>query len=271
MIKKRVTKVVIPVAGLGSRMFPVTLGISKAMLPIGNKPVIQYILEECKAARIEEIIFILGTNNQDLYNFLTINKRLCGRDKLIEYKQYKELIELLDSFKMVFLYQHNQNGLGGAIGLAGGILGNDDFAVILGDNPIISDYKHGINALINKHQKTQLSYIGLKNVALEDANKYGMVELSKNNKIISVKEKPNIEENTSTNAIMGRYVFNNSVLETIYDQINNEFDVEINLSKAIESLIASKQVKGMLIEPDILDTGNIDGYSDAWQKYRNLM
>lgn len=264
----KIRKVIIPVAGNATRMFPETLGISKTMLPIGKKPAIQYILEECREAGIEEVILVMNYGSQDLIKFLSLNKNKSIVNKYKDNADVNELISLLNCFKFHFLFQQERSGLAGAIALAKNIIQHEDFAVILGDNPILTNYKNGILNIIKRYRKTGFSYIGLKEVSDEEVSKYGMVTVKSGLKVIDIQEKPE-KYNTNT-AIMGRYVFTNNILDVLAKQIENYSDKEINLTEGLKYLITSNSLKGVVLLADIMDVGNEEDYLNTIKKYIEL-
>lgn len=260
---KKINKVVIPIAGFGSRMFPVTLGISKAMLPILNKPVIQYLIEECVSASIFEIIIIMSEFQDDVKKYLTLNNKYAI-EKFKDNQEVKNLVDLLKSVKITFVIQKEQKGLGHAIYCAKEYVGDEDFAVILGDNPVLGEkeQENGIKQLHNKYIVNNGYYIGVKKVELEDTKKYGIVsaidyacECFQLNGMI---EKP-LSNPPSQYAALGRYVLKNSIfkyLENTKPGANNE----IQITDAIKTAIDNELVYGAKLNGTCYDTGNVDGF-----------
>lgn len=270
-----IKKAIIPVAGYGSRLFPATIAMSKALFPIGNKPILHYILEECMLAEIKELIFIISPEQMDIINYLTLTKTKKLLKKFPESKELVEHYNLIKYFKKInFVIQQNQNGLGEAILLGSPYIDIDEsFAIILGDNPIIENTTLGISEVIKYwKQNGYCNVIGLKEVALSEASKYGLAFFNENNDelISEVVEKP--KNPKSNKAIIGRYVFQYNIFKYLKDvkKIKKEKKdtSELDLTGAINlSSADNMNVYGLLLRGAVEDTGNLKGYNSAIIKY----
>ena len=273
MNKKEIKTVVIPAAGYGSRLFPASMTLSKILFPIGNKTILSFILEECMFAGIKNLIFIISPEQLDIVKYLTIdnlNTLLKKFPKSNELNLHKSYLESFDSIK--FVIQSKARGLGDAILQAQKSLEYDeDFAVILGDNPIITENTLGISELLKVYYNNpKNNVLGLVKVKDEDVSKYGIASIDedRNNLVTGVIEKPkNIP--CSNNAIMGRYIFKYNIFD--YLKANKKITPssrELDLSGALnDTLNDSRNISGCLIQAEVEDTGNVDGYLLAIKKY----
>ena len=263
----KINKVVIPIAGYGTRMFPVTLGVCKAMLPILNKPVIQYILEECVNSGIYHIVLVMSPNQESVKDYLELkNKDVL--DKFKDKKEVQDLISLRKKIKIDYVIQEEQKGLGHAILMAKDIIGEEDFGVLLGDNPIlINSGIYGIGELYAKYQANRAYYIGVKEVSLDETKNYGVIKYDKeyNNKdtilLLDMIEKP--QSNPPSNiASLGRYILGNSIFKYL-EEAEIGYGGEIQLTDAIRKAIKKESVYAFILENEILDSGNKVGFVEA--------
>lgn len=268
---KEIKKCIIPVAGYGSRLFPATITTSKTLLPLGNKPALSYLLEECMFAGLKEIILIISPEQVDVVKYLSLEHldtllKVFPTNK--DLLAHKALIEYFDAIK--FHVQLHPDGLGNAIYLAKAYLENDeDVAVILGDNPAIDNCGKGIIELIKKYRENpKASYIGLKKIPVEDHCKYGMVSLNfdRDKLITGLLEKPQ-NMPCSDYAIFGRYILKYDVFDHIKYQKKYHKNKELNLTTPLSDyLYEHGKIYGVILEADILDTGNPVDYAKAFEK-----
>lgn len=262
----KISKVVIPIAGYGSRMFPETLGVIKAMLPLVDKPVILYLIEEAYKAGMDEIIIVMSKSQEDVKKFLTLSDEAV-LNKFAAKKEVIALKELLGKVKLTFVVQTSQKGLGDAIGCAKEICNGEDFGVILGDNPILSREPgaFGIGQLYEEYKKNNGYYIGVKEVPLADTKKYGIVS-SKDSSTTTflldgMVEKP--QDNPPTNcAALGRYILKNSIFDYL-TQITAGVGGEIQITDAIKIAIDKEKVYGTKLKGTCHDTGDRLGFVKA--------
>ena len=262
----KISKVVIPIAGYGSRMFPSTLGVVKAMLPLVDKPVILYLIEEALAANMNEIIIVYSSTQESVKNYLLLQDEAV----LEHFKDKKEVIELktlLSKIKLTFVLQKEQKGLGDAIASAKDAVSGEDFAVILGDNPILArDVKsYGVGQLYDEYQKENGYYIGVKEVDIKDASKYGIVS-SKNISgstflLDGMIEKPK-DNPPSKYAALGRYILKNSIFDYLKDTTEG-VGGEIQITDALIKAIEHEKVYGTVLSGTCHDTGNRAGFVKA--------
>jgi UTP--glucose-1-phosphate uridylyltransferase len=259
---KRVKKAIIPAAGLGTRFLPATKAMPKEMLPIINKPTIQYIVEEAIEAGIEDIIIVTGKGKRAIEDHFDNSFELEGR--LLESGKLELLEEVQRSAKVEIHYirQKEARGLGHAVWCARKFIGNEPFAVLLGDDIVRSDVPC-LRQLINEYDKTGKSVIGVQEVPYEETNRYGIIEpMSQDGRLYEVQrfiEKPKLGTSTSNLAIMGRYVFTPQIFEYL-----NRHSIgaggEIQLTDAIQMLNEDESVFAYNFEGTRFDVGERLGY-----------
>lgn len=262
---KEINKVVIPIAGYGSRMFPATLGVTKAMLPILNKPVIQIILEECVKAGINHVILVISPSQDAVIDYFSL-KNQDAIKKFSDKDSVKELKELVSKIKIDYVIQHEQKGLGHAILITKDLVNGEDFGVILGDNPILHKDIYGIGELYQAYKENSAYYIGLKEVDDNDTSKYGIVSFCEreNDKQVLLDEMIEKPKNNppSNLAALGRYILKNSIfsyLEVTMAGVGGE----IQLTDALRMAIKQEKVYGYLLDGHILDSGNKVGFFET--------
>ncbi len=244
-ILKQIKKAIIPAAGLGTRFLPATKAMPKEMLPILDKPTIQYIVEEASRAGIEDIIIVTGKHKRAIEDHFDNQKELemaledKGKTELLEKVQYST--ELANIF---YVRQKEQKGLGHAIYSARQFIGNEPFAVLLGDDIVESDIP-AIKQLMDVYEETGNSVIGVQEVPETDTHRYGIIDpLSKEERRYEVQkfvEKPKQGTAPSNLAIMGRYVLTPEIFDYIKTQKKGAGN-EIQLTDAIERMNNDYQV-----------------------------
>jgi UTP--glucose-1-phosphate uridylyltransferase len=264
----RVKKAVIPAAGLGTRFLPATKAQPKEMLPIVDKPTIQYIVEEAVASGIEDIIIVTGRGKRAIEDHfdksLELEKELLYKGKEEELATVREISELAD---IHYIRQKEPLGLGHAIWCARKFIGNDPFAVMLGDDIVVSETPC-LKQLVNEFERTQSSVIGVQEVGTEDISKYGIVDpysQGRGEQIFKVRdlvEKPSPEEAPSNLAIMGRYVLTPDILD-ILERIDPGKGNEIQLTDALKVLVNQQDIFAYMFEGKRYDIGNKYGFVQA--------
>ena len=260
----RIKKAVLPVAGMGTRFLPATKSSPKEMLPLVDKPVIQYVIEEAIASGIEQIIMITGRGKNAIEDHfdrsVELEHLLESKNKHEELEQVRKISEMCD---FCYIRQKEPLGLGHAILRARDIVGNEPFAVLLGDDLIHSNGKPGLKQLIELYEKTGGSIVAVEKVDKENISKYGVVEpYSTDDELCKVKslvEKPNADEAPSDLAIIGRYILKPSIfdlLETVQPDKSNE----IQLTAGLNMLCATEELYGCKFEGKRYDTGNKLGF-----------
>lgn len=262
---KTVKKVIIPAAGLGTRFLPATKAMPKEMLPILDKPTIQYIVEEAIASGIEDIIIVTGKGKRAIEDHFDHAFELEAN--LVE----KEKFDLLDrviessSIDIHYIRQKKPLGLGHAIWCARKFIGDEPFGVLLGDDIIKSDIP-GLKQLINQFEKTGSSVLGVREVNEEDVHKYGVIDpVSTESNLIMVKsfiEKPSREEAPSNLAIIGRYILTPEIFPFL-DEKKVGKGGEIQLTDAIEQLNTIQNVYAFKFEGKRYDVGDKLGFIET--------
>ncbi|EOA8662728.1 UTP--glucose-1-phosphate uridylyltransferase GalU [Staphylococcus aureus] len=267
---KKIKKAIIPAAGLGTRFLPATKAMPKEMLPILDKPTIQYIVEEAARAGIEDIIIVTGRHKRAIEDHFDSQKELemvlkeKGKSELLEKVQYST--ELANIF---YVRQKEQKGLGHAISSARQFIGNEPFAVLLGDDIVESEVP-AVKQLIDVYEETGHSVIGVQEVPEADTHRYGIIDpLTKNGRQYEVKkfvEKPAQGTAPSNLAIMGRYVLTPEIFDYLKTQKEGA-DNEIQLTDAIERMNNDNQVYAYDFEGERYDVGEKLGFVKTTIEY----
>lgn len=236
---KKVKKAIIPAAGLGTRFLPATKAMPKEMLPIVDKPTIQYIIEEAVASGIEDIIIVTGKGKRAIEDHFDNSFEL--EQNLIEKGKFELLSEVQKSSQMAdihYIRQKEPKGLGHAIWCARKFIGNEPFAVLLGDD-IVQAEKPCLKQLIDQYERYQASVLGVQKVPMEEVSRYGIVNGNEIGErffsVNSLVEKPKMEEAPSNLAIMGRYILNPRIFDILGEQ-GPGAGGEIQLTDAIAGL-----------------------------------
>ncbi|QBB14743.1 UTP--glucose-1-phosphate uridylyltransferase GalU [Staphylococcus aureus] len=267
---KKLKKAIIPAAGLGTRFLPATKAMPKEMLPILDKPTIQYIVEEAARAGIEDIIIVTGRHKRAIEDHFDSQKELemvlkeKGKSELLEKVQYST--ELANIF---YVRQKEQKGLGHAISSARQFIGNEPFAVLLGDDIVESEVP-AVKQLIDVYEETGHSVIGVQEVPEADTHRYGIIDpLTKNGRQYEVKkfvEKPAQGTAPSNLAIMGRYVLTPEIFDYLKTQKEGAGN-EIQLTDAIERMNNDNQVYAYDFEGERYDVGEKLGFVKTTIEY----
>ncbi|MCP3029519.1 UTP--glucose-1-phosphate uridylyltransferase GalU [Halobacillus sp. A5] len=235
---KKVKKAIIPAAGLGTRFLPATKAMPKEMLPIVDKPTIQYIIEEAIHSGIEDIIIVTGKGKRAIEDHFDNNFEL--QDNLMKKEKF-DLLEKVNETSNVdihYIRQKEPKGLGHAVWSARKFIGNEPFAVLLGDDIVESDTPC-LKQLIDQYEETNSSIIGVQQVEDHQTHRYGIIDPSdKNERLYQVNrfvEKPKQGTAPSNLAIMGRYVLNPEIFDFL-DQHKTGAGGEIQLTDAIQEL-----------------------------------
>lgn len=261
-----VKKAIIPAAGLGTRFLPATKAQPKEMLPIVDKPTIQYIIEEAVASGIEEILIITGRNKRAIEDHFDKSVEL---EYQLEEKNQKELLEMVQSISnMVDIYyirQKEPKGLGHAINCAKTFVGKDPFAVLLGDD-IVDNEVPCLRQLIDCYNEYKTTILGVQTIPKEDVSKYGIVEgLHIEDRVYKVKnliEKPSVEETSSNVAILGRYIITPEIFNILENTIPGKGG-EIQLTDALKTLISKEAMYAYNFEGKRYDVGDKLGFLKA--------
>ncbi len=266
---KKITHAVIPVAGFGTRMLPLSKSVPKELLPLGNRPAIHYVVEEAIAAGIKHIVLVGHAQKSAIENYFDINAELDnqlrakGKDALAD-----SLNWLPEDVTVSMIRQGKPLGLGHAVLAARPIIGEHDFAVLLPDvvlDPFTTDVTtDNLAFMIEAFAKDTHSQILVNNVADEDVHKYGIAQLDEAfNQVAGFVEKPNLADAPSKLAVVGRYVFSNHIFDYL---ANTRASVggEIQLTDAIDALISKYGVNVTTMRGDSYDAGDMRSYMQAF-------
>lgn len=262
----KVRKAIIPAAGLGTRFLPATKAQPKEMLPIVDKPTIQYIIEEAVASGIEEILIITGRNKKSIEDHFDKSVEL---EMELEKSGKKEMLELVrgisDMVDIHYIRQKEPRGLGHAINCAKSFVGNEPFAVMLGDDVVDSEVPC-LKQLINCFNEYKTTILGVQTVEFDSVNKYGIIDgLPIENRVYKVKklvEKPSVEEAPSNIAILGRYIITPQIFKILENTKPGKGN-EIQLTDALETLIKSEAMYAYNFEGRRYDVGDKLGFLEA--------
>ena len=272
-MKKKIRKAIIPAAGLGTRFLPATKAQPKEMLPIVDKPTIQYIIEEAIASGIEEILIITGRNKKCIEDHFDKSVEL-ELELELEKNGKEELLELVrDISEMVdihFIRQKEPKGLGHAINCAKTFVGNEPFAVLLGDDIVYNDEYPCLKQLMDCYNEYGTTILGVQSVKEEDVSKYGIVDgIHIENRVHKVKgliEKPGIEEAPTNVAILGRYIITPKIFEILENTAPGKGG-EIQLTDALLELIGQEAMYAYDFVGRRYDVGSKQGFLEATIEY----
>ncbi|MCD4713192.1 MAG: UTP--glucose-1-phosphate uridylyltransferase GalU [Clostridiales bacterium] len=263
----KVRKAVIPAAGLGTRFLPATKAMPKEMLPIVDKPTIQYIVEEAIASGIEEILIITGKSKRAIEDHFDRSVEL---EIELEKKHNTELLELVrgisDMVDIHYIRQKNPSGLGHAIYCARTFVGDEPFAVLLGDDVVHNPENPCLKQMIEAYDTYGTSILGVQEVPEQDVCKYGIVDGDKiEDRIYTVNgliEKPALDEAPSNIAILGRYIINPGVFDILKDTKPGKGG-EVQLTDALLELAKKEKMYAFNFEGKRYDVGNKQGFLEA--------
>ena len=262
----KVKKAIIPAAGLGTRFLPATKAQPKEMLPIVDKPTLQYIIEEAVASGIEEILIITGRNKKCIEDHFDKSIEL---EMELEKAGKEELLELVrDISGMVdihYIRQKEPRGLGHAIHCAKTFVGNEPFAVMLGDDVVDSEVPC-LKQLIDCYSEYKTTILGVQTVPENDVSKYGIVDgIHIEDRVYKVKdmvEKPNDEDAPSNIAILGRYIITPAIFDILENQEPGKGG-EIQLTDALKTLATHEAIYAYDFEGRRYDVGDKLGFLEA--------
>lgn len=259
---KKVKKAIIPAAGLGTRFLPVTKAMPKEMLPIVDKPTIQYIVEEAIESGIEDIIIVTGKGKRAIEDHFDHNYEL--EQNLLNKEKYEvlEKVNHASNIELHYIRQKEPKGLGHAVWCARKFIGDEPFAVLLGDD-IVQAETPGLKQLINQFDEKQSSIVGVQSVSDDETHRYGIVDPSqKEGRLYQVShfvEKPKAGTAPSNLAIMGRYVFTPEIFNYLgKHQIGA--GGEIQLTDAIQMLNEEQNVFAYDFQGRRYDVGEKIGF-----------
>jgi len=259
---KKVRKAIIPAAGLGTRFLPATKAMPKEMLPIVDKPTIQYIIEEAIESGIEDIIIVTGKGKRAIEDHFDHNFEL--EQNLVEKGKFEllEKVQHSSEINLHYIRQKEPKGLGHAVWCARKFIGDEPFAVLLGDD-IVEGETPCLKQLINEYEKTGSSVIGVQTVANDQTHRYGIIDpLDKDENLYKVNrfvEKPEMGTAPSNLAIMGRYILTPEIFDLLENQETGTGG-EIQLTDAIQKLNEEQAVYAYDFEGTRFDVGEKFGF-----------
>ena len=265
---KKITKAVFPVAGLGTRFLPATKAIPKEMLPIIDKPLIEYAVEEAVNAGITEIIFITSHTKRAIEDHFDQNFELeeklqnAGKDGFLE----KINRDIFKDIKFTYVRQKTQSGLGDAILHSEHLIQEEAFAIVLADDLIINN-PSCISQLISSYDEHKCSIIGVNEVPQNEIEKYGVISIDESSSTKTSFFLQDIVEKPKTNppsnlAVVGRYVLSSNIFKYLKN-LKPSVGGEVQLTDAIKLMLNDEKVVGHLYEGKKFDCGSRHGYVNA--------
>ena len=265
---KKVTKAVFPVAGLGTRFLPATKSVPKEIMTLVDRPLIQYAIDEARAAGIKEFIFVTSRGKGALEDYfdhappLEQELRQKGKDDLLEILTGTNM----DSGAIAYIRQHKALGLGHAVWCARRLIGNEPFAVVLPDDVIAAE-KPCLQQMVEAYDETGGNIVATMEVPPEKASSYGVLDVHKDmGQLVKVKglvEKPPADQAPSNLAVIGRYILNPSVLRSL-DQMKLGSGGEIQLTDAVANeVLGEPGVYGYRFQGQRFDCGSKSGFLQA--------
>ncbi|MFM8392230.1 MAG: UTP--glucose-1-phosphate uridylyltransferase GalU, partial [Methylophilaceae bacterium] len=264
---KKVTKAVFPVAGLGTRFLPATKANPKEMLPIIDKPLIQYAVEEAIEAGITDMIFIIGRNKRAIPDHFDMAYEL---ETELELNGKTELLKIVQNIipkhiNCIYLRQAQALGLGHAVKMAQPVVNDEPFAVLLADD-LLDAQVSVIKQMVDVYQAHQCSVLGVQNVPREQTKSYGIVATNpidaRLEQVTAIVEKPKPENAPSTLGVVGRYILTPRIFHYL-DQIQPGAGGEIQLTDAISALLAEEKILAYRYDGVRYDCGSKQGYLEA--------
>ncbi len=262
----KVRKAVIPAAGLGTRFLPATKAQPKEMLPIVDKPTLQFIIEEAVDSGIEEILIITGRNKSSIENHfdksveLEMELERAGKHDMLE-----EVRKISDMVNIHYIRQKEPRGLGHAIHCAKSFIANEPFAVLLGDDVVHSE-KPCLKQMIEIYDEYKTTILGVQKVPNQDVSKYGIVDgmyiEDRIYKVNNLVEKPSVQDAPSNIAILGRYIINPAIFEAI-EETKPGKKGEIQLTDALNILSNREAMYAYVFEGKRYDVGDKQGFLEA--------
>ncbi|MGB1064168.1 MAG: UTP--glucose-1-phosphate uridylyltransferase GalU [Paracoccaceae bacterium] len=262
---QRIRKAVFPVAGFGTRFLPATKAMPKELLPIIDKPLIQYAVEEAIAAGIDTLIFITGRNKRAIEDHFDNNLEL---EMALRAKGKKEQADMVRNIlpkgvECIFMRQPEQLGLGHAVLCAERAIGNEPFVVILADDFLIYKGDGPTADLVRSFETSKKTQLSIMEVKGPDISKYGVIlPGNEPNSVVGLVEKPDIKKAPSSFASIGRYVLTPDIFDIIRNQPVSA-DGEIQLADAINAQAVNNAVEAVVLNGRRFDCGSVRGYLDA--------
>jgi len=271
-IPRPIRKAVFPVAGMGTRFLPATKSIPKEMLPIVDKPLIQYAVEEALEAGIETLIFITSSAKHTISDHFSSSFEL---ETKLTHARKTELLERItnivpDRVDRVYVTQSEALGLGHAILCAESVVGDEPFAILLADDMVKNDGHGALSQMVDVYENTGASVIGVEEVPPEMTSSYGIVGVNENEaghkQIHTMIEKPRPEDAPSNLGVIGRYVLDGSIFRYLHN-VGTGSGGEIQLTDGIAAMLRDHPVLALPLEGDRFDCGSRHGFIKATINY----
>ncbi|MFA7681546.1 MAG: sugar phosphate nucleotidyltransferase [Candidatus Peribacteraceae bacterium] len=266
----KITQAILPVAGLGTRFLPWTKVVPKELLPIGNRPIIAHLVDECLAAGITDICFVISKGKEAIPRFFEEDPMLMAELKRRNKLHHLEDLQRYDAVRFHVVYQDEQLGDGHAILQAAEWVGNDPLAVLFGDDLFIGS-DPGLVQLLRayEHAGNRGALVALENIPREHTQRYGIVDVEQEHateprlkKLKGMVEKPHPDDAPSTLGIVGRYILPRSLFDAL-PAVSSGHGGEIRIIDALIAGLQSTPVHGFECEGIRLDTGTPEGYTHA--------
>ncbi|MBI3371146.1 MAG: UTP--glucose-1-phosphate uridylyltransferase GalU [Betaproteobacteria bacterium] len=265
--KKRLNKAVFPVAGLGSRFLPATKASPKEMMPVVDKPLIQYAVEEAAAAGITDMIFVTGRNKRAIEDHFDsaweLESDLAAKGKHALLEMVRGVLPA--GCRCIYIRQSEPLGLGHAVWCAQPVVGNEPFAVVLADD-LVDAVRPALSQMEEVFEQEQCSVLGVENVPREQTGRYGIVSTepgeARLGPICAIVEKPSPDAAPSTLAVVGRYIFTPGIFRHL-ENARAGLGGEIQLTDAIAKLLGEERVLAFRFEGQRYDCGSKLGYLQA--------
>jgi len=260
-----IKQAIIPLAGLGTRMLPLTKAFPKELWPLGNKSILENILDECFDAGINEVILVISKKKKSIKDYfkkdIILEKKVKNKPELL--KSLKNLNKI--SSKIKFVYQDKPKGLGHAVLCAKKLIKSKHFLLLLPDD--IINGKNSSKELIAINKKTNSSVIAIRKVIKKNVKRYGIVGFDefKNLKINKMVEKPSVKNSPSQFAIIGRYILNKSIFNYLGKQKSGKLG-EIQITDAMNAMLFHENFYGCKFKGKYLDCGTINGYINSFKE-----
>ncbi|MEO8400837.1 MAG: UTP--glucose-1-phosphate uridylyltransferase GalU [Gammaproteobacteria bacterium] len=268
----KVTKAVFPVAGLGTRFLPATKANPKEMMPIVDKPLIQYAVEEAVAAGITELIFVTSSSKRAIEDHFDSNYEL--ESSLLERGKF-DLLEIVrdilpEGVSCAYIRQKSPQGLGHAVLCAKQLVTNEPFAVLLADDLIDGGARSCLRQMVDAFEETQSSLVAVQKIPSTETKKYGVVDVAGSNNLLTaihgIIEKPNPEDAPSNLGVVGRYILTPRIF-TLLEQTVRGSGGELQLTDAIATLLNEQPVHALQFHGKRYDCGSKLGYLEATIAY----
>ena len=269
---QKIRKAVFPVAGLGTRFLPVTKANPKEMLPIVDKPLIQYAVEEAVAAGMTDLIFVTGRTKRSIADHFDKAYELENELQKHNKTRMLELVQniLPDNVTCIYIRQAEPLGLGHAVLCARAAVGDEAFAVLLADDLIDNGDQGCLKQMVGVFENYQSSVIAVENIPKEETDKYGIVSTDEINsqigKLNGIIEKPEPAKAPSTKAVVGRYILTPEIFNCL-EKIDAGTGGEIQLTDAIAELLKKEEVYSLAFAGKRYDCGSKFGYLQATVEY----